>query len=166
MIQNSNVEYLYNEHNIWLKSWLRTKLNCSYQAADLAQDTFVRVLMRRDELNTTQLRKPQAYLRVIAKGLLVDHFRRKDVERTFLEALSYLPQPEVISPEAQKILLETLQQIDYALDRLPAPVRQAFLLSQLEGASYQEIADLMNISTRTVKRYMQKGFSQCLLALA
>lgn len=102
MIQNSNVEYLYNEHNIWLKSWLRTKLNCSYQAADLAQDTFVRVLMRRDELNMTQLRKPQAYLRVIAKGLLVDHFRRKDVERTFLEALSYLPQPEVISPEAQK----------------------------------------------------------------
>ncbi|WP_038012640.1 sigma-70 family RNA polymerase sigma factor [Terasakiella pusilla] len=166
MIQNSNVEYLYNEHNIWLKSWLRTKLNCSYQAADLAQDTFVRVLMRRDELNMTQLRKPQAYLRVIAKGLLVDHFRRKDVERTFLEALSHLPQPEVISPEAQKILLETLQQIDYALDRLPAPVRQAFLLSQLEGASYQEIADLINISTRTVKRYMQKGFSQCLLALA
>jgi RNA polymerase sigma-70 factor (ECF subfamily) len=166
MIQNSNVEYLYNEHNTWLKGWLRTKLNCSYQAADLAQDTFVRVLMRRDELNMAQLRKPQAYLRVIAKGLLVDHFRRKDVERTFLEALSYLPQPEVISPEAQKILLETLQQIDYALDRLPAPVRQAFLLSQLEGASYQEIADRMSISTRTVKRYMQKGFSQCLLALA
>lgn len=166
MIQNSNVEYLYNEHNTWLKGWLRTKLNCSYQAADLAQDTFVRVLMRRDELNMAQLRKPQAYLRVIAKGLLVDHFRRKDVERTFLEALSYLPQPEVISPEAQKILLETLHQIDYALDRLPAPVRQAFLLSQLEGASYQEIADHMNISTRTVKRYMQKGFSQCLLALA
>lgn len=166
MIQNCNVEYLYNEHNTWLKNWLHTKLNCSYQAADLAQDTFVRVLMRRDELNIYQLRKPQAYLRVIAKGLLVDHFRRKDVERTFLEALSALPQPETISPEAQKILLETIQHIDCALDRLPTPVRKAFLLSQLEGATYQEIADLMNISTRTVKRYMQKGFSQCLLALA
>lgn len=161
-----NVEHLYNEHNTWLKTWLGAKLGCGYQAADLAQDTFVRVLMRHDELKSVHLRRPRAYLRVIAKGLLIDHFRRKSVERAFLEALVLLPEPEVISPEEQKILLETIQLIDAALDRLPAQVREVFLLSQIEGATYAEIASQMDISTRTVKRYMQKGFSQCLLAMA
>ena len=165
-MRTCNVEYLYNEHNMWLRNWLCSKLGCSYQAVDLAQDTFVRILTRHKDVQSLKLSKPRAYLRVIAKGLLIDHFRHKDVERTFLEALATLPEPEMISPETQKILLETIQQIDTALEKLPAPVRTAFLLSQLDGKTYAEIAQQMNISIRTVKRYMQKGFSQCLSAMA
>ncbi|WP_420548050.1 sigma-70 family RNA polymerase sigma factor [Curvivirga sp.] len=163
---STNIEHLYTGHNLWLRNWFSSRLGCSFQAADLAQDTFVRILMRRESLDHSVIRQPRAYLRVIAKGLLVDHFRHKEVERAFLEALSILPEPEVLSPEDQKVLLESIQLIDAALDRLPDPVRKAFLLSQLDGATYSEIANEMEISTRTVKRYMQKGFSQCLMAVA
>lgn len=161
----SPIEHLYTEHNAWLRDWFRIRLGCNHQAADLAQDTFVRVLLRREELRTERLQQPRAFLRVIAKGLLVDHFRRKDVERAFREALSVLPEPEALSPEAKEILLQTLQQIDAVLDRLPRAVRHAFLLSQLDGLTYDEIAGQMNLSVRTVKRYMRQGFSQCLSAL-
>lgn len=36
----------YQDHHGWLCGWLRGKLGCAYSAADLAQDTFVRVLAR------------------------------------------------------------------------------------------------------------------------
>ena len=44
-LQPSNpVEVLYNDHHHWLTGWLRRKLGCPDNAADLAQDTFIRVL--------------------------------------------------------------------------------------------------------------------------
>jgi RNA polymerase sigma-70 factor (ECF subfamily) len=71
----------------------------------------------------------------------------------------------VLSVEAQAILLETLQELDALLDALPPKVRMAFLMSQLEGMSYEEIAAQMQLSVRTVTRYMAQGFRQCLQVL-
>ena len=48
-LQPSNpVEVLYNDHHHWLTGWLRRKLGCPESAADLAQDTFIRVLSARE----------------------------------------------------------------------------------------------------------------------
>jgi len=41
-------------------------------------------------------------------------------------------------------------------------MRQAFLLSRLDGLTYQQIADQLGVSLRSVKRYMQQAFVQCL----
>ena len=71
----------------------------------------------------------------------------------------------MLSVEARAILLETLEELDSLLDELPAKVRTAFLLSQLEGLSYEDIAAQMQISVRTVTRYMAQGFRQCLLVM-
>ncbi|HEY4353459.1 MAG TPA: sigma factor-like helix-turn-helix DNA-binding protein, partial [Paraburkholderia sp.] len=46
------------------------------------------------------------------------------------------------------------------------PIRSAFLLSQLDGLTYDEIATQLSISTRTVKRYMATAFEECLCAIA
>ena len=50
-------------------------------------------------------------------------------------------------------------------DSLSDKARRAFLLSQLEGLTYDEIALRLEVSTRTVKRYMALAFEQCLLAM-
>ena len=156
------VEQLYVAHHVWLRDWFRSRLGCHTQAADLAQDTFVRVLMRQEQLRQAPLHQPRAFLRVIAKGLLIDHFRQRDVERAFLALIATYPEAQQPSPEEQELLLETLQQLDAALDELPAAIRRVFLLSQFDGLGYAEIASQMQLSTRTVKRYMQQGFRQCL----
>ena len=51
------------------------------------------------------------------------------------------------------------------LDILAPKARQAFLLSQLEGLGYAEIALQLQVSERTIKRYMAQGFECCLLAM-
>ncbi len=61
------------------------------------------------------------------------------------------------------MLLETLQALDELLDGMPAVVRRAFLWSQLEGLGYREIAERLQVSERTVKRYMAQAYEHCLL---
>lgn len=152
-------EVLYRDHHGWLRGLLLRKLGCSEQAADLAQDTFVRVIAAR---TAEAPREPRSYLATIARGLLIDHYRRRDLERAYLDALAQLPEPEVPSPEQRWLVLETLLQIDAALDGLPPVARRAFLLSQLDGLGYAEIGRELGVSLATVKRHMLRAFRACL----
>lgn len=49
------------------------------------------------------------------------------------------------------------------LDALAPPVRRAFLLSQLDGMTYDAIAIELGVSAITIKRYMKQAFLHCLL---
>ncbi|MDO8306578.1 sigma factor, partial [Herminiimonas sp.] len=90
------IEALYSDHHGWLYKWLRGKLDNASDAADLAHDTFMRVLTNR---NNTDLREPRGYLATIARGLMIDRFRRQALENAYLEALATYPEPETISQE-------------------------------------------------------------------
>ena len=49
------------------------------------------------------------------------------------------------------------------LNGLPPKVREAFLLSQLDGLTYAQVAQRLDVTVRTVKRYMAQAFEQCIL---
>lgn len=154
------LESLYSEHHRWLKNWLTRKLQSVFDADDVAQDTFVRV-MNSESLST--LRDPRSFLCTIARRVMVDLFRRHALERAYLDMLAQLPETLAPSPELRHAQLETLQQIDLMLDGLNGKVRQAFLLSQLEGLSYNDIALRLSVSVSSVKKYMAKAIEHCLL---
>lgn len=161
-MSQQNVETLYKAHHGWLRNWLCKQLNCSQTAADLMQDTFVRVMQKQRDDEQFKISYPRRYLRMTANSLMLDHFRRRAVEQAYLEALAEMPEAYAISTEERQIILQTLQQLDSLLDAMPAAVRQAFLLSRLDGLSYPQIAEQLQVSLRTVKRYMQQAYMQCL----
>ncbi|PCJ31641.1 MAG: RNA polymerase subunit sigma [Gammaproteobacteria bacterium] len=153
-----NISTLYQEHHTWIYSWLRKRLSCDYHAEDLAQDTFVRLLAR----NSEKIKEPRAYLTTVAKGVLSSWYRRKSLEHAYLEALENLPEQQSPSEENRFLILEILHEIDAVLDALSPQVKQTFLLSQLDGLKYQDIAVSQSISLSTVKRYMKQAFLHCL----
>ena len=152
---------LYRDHRSWLENWLRRRMGNAWDAADLSQDTFVRLLASAQPL--ADLREPRAYLLTVGKRLLSNFYTRRSLEQAYLEALAQLPEESVPSPEQRWLLLETLQALDELLDGLAPVVRRAFLWSQLEGLGYREIAERLNVSERTVKRYMAQAYEHCLL---
>ncbi len=162
VITDQQFDTLYSNHNDWLQRWLRRRLGDQFTAADLAQDTFLRVWLKSQTNKTFELQEPKAYLTTVARRLLINHYERQSLERAFLETLEQLPEPLVPSIEEQAIVLETLHELDALLGELPAQVRTAFLMSQLEGLTYEQIASRLNLSVRTVTRYMAQGFRQCL----
>ncbi|WEK07711.1 MAG: sigma-70 family RNA polymerase sigma factor [Candidatus Pseudomonas colombiensis] len=151
---------LYSEHNGWLNGWLRARLGNSSDAADLAQDTFVRVLMAR---NVEAIREPRTYLSAIARALMIDKFRRRSVEQAYLEVLMLRPEPLDISPETRLLILETLTAVDAMLDDLGERTRTIFLTLQLEGLSYVATAERLGVSVTTVKKHMIRAMTHCLM---
>lgn len=154
------VQSLYSNHHGWLQGWLRRKLGCPHNAADLAQDTFVRVLGKKEPVAAAE---PRAYLATIAHGLVVDFHRRRALERAYRETLAALPEPQSPSLEERAIVLEALSAIDAMLDGMKPAIRQAFILSQLEGLTYAQIAQRLQVSVRTVNNYMLKALEHCYL---
>lgn len=162
-LQPSNpVEVLYNDHHHWLTGWLRRKLGCPDNAADLAQDTFIRVLSARE---APTLIEPRAFLTTVAKRVLFNFYRRQDLERAYLEALAQMPEHVAPSEEDRAIILQTLLELDQLLDGLPKQVKRAFLLAQLDGLTHAQIGAQLGISIATVKRHLTKAAMRCYFAL-
>lgn len=159
------IGHLYRGHHQWLVAWLRRRLGCPHHAADLAHDTFARVLVRRDAFTLPNAPGGgKALLSTIAHGLVVDHWRRATLERAFIDAVALLPEAQLPSMEDQRIVLETLIEVDRMLCGLPAKVRRAFLLSQVDGLTYAQIAAELGVSTSSVQQYMTRAFSACYAA--
>lgn len=150
---------LYSDHHGWLQDWLRRRLGNAFDAADLAHDTFLRLLR-----SLEPVREPRAYLTTIAHGLVVNHWRRQDLERAYRETLATVADTQAPSPEEGALLLEALCELDALLNQLNPKARTAFLLAQLEGYTYIEIAARLDVSERMVKKYMAQAMLHCLTA--
>ena len=152
------LDVLYGTHHGWLHGWLRRSVGCSQQAADLVQDTFVRLLVRGQPINS---HAPRALLTRIARGLLIDHWRRDALERVYLDALAQLPEALHPSPEVRHEALQSLERIARMLDGLKPGVRDAFLLYQLGGLNHAQVAQQLGVSSRTIERHVANALLHC-----
>ncbi|WP_343590528.1 sigma-70 family RNA polymerase sigma factor [Paracidovorax wautersii] len=151
---------LYLQHHGWLVGRLRHQLGCAWDAADLAQTTFVRVLTATSQ-QLDEVAEPRAYLTTIAQRLLANHLRRRQIERAYLDALALLPEAVAPPPDARLMVLETLVAIDRLLDGLPTLARRAFLLWRLEELTQEQIAAQLGISRTTVRRHLAAAAERC-----
>lgn len=160
----TELDKLYRQHHLWLQYWLRRQLNCPQRAADLMQDTYLRILASRDAMGLLgSLREPRSYLVTVARRVMFDDFRRKRLEQAYLEALAAHPEYEEISAEERILILDRLHQIDRLLDGCGARAKRAFIMAQCLGMSYVEIARSLGVSLSSVKKYMIKATERCLL---
>ena len=152
---------LYCEHHGWLFGWLRRKLGCAHNAADLAQDTFTRILNARESVAT--LREPRAFLSTTARRLIIDQVRRKQIENAYLQELALTAQAleGFQSPEQILTTLEALEQIAFILEGMRDKQRQAFVLYYLDGLTQSEIARQLELSDRTVRKYLIQALLHC-----
>ncbi|MDC9594176.1 sigma-70 family RNA polymerase sigma factor [Xenorhabdus sp. IM139775] len=133
---------LYSDYHHWLCRWIRQNSAYPNHAEDLAHEIFIKLMQSSDLEN---IRQPRAFLITIARRTLANYWRRKKLEDNYLESLGELPVISSHSSEHQLVLLDQLEKIDKTLDELPLKVRQAFLLTQLQGLRYKEAAENLGI---------------------
>ena len=154
-----------------LERFLSRKLDNPADAAEVAQETFLR-LYRLD--NPDQLDNARAFLFQVASNLAVDQLRRRQLHYRFLKAESRelgegeLPEgsADTASPEQVISGREKLARIYAAVDALPDRCRQAFLLHRTSGLSYGEIARELGVSVSSVEKYILQALKACREALA
>ena len=152
---------LYAAHHGWLTHWLQGRLRCPQDAADLSQDTFLRLILGEQSLEA--LRDPRAYLMVIASRLMINRHHRRQVEEEALRQVALLVEtrdergPAEIAA-ARDLLVTVLKLL---VDELPEKPRRAFLMARLEGLTYRQIARRLSVSESSVKQYLAKAFAHC-----
>lgn len=158
----NDIDALYAAHSAWLRGWLGRRTRCSDRAADLAQDTFCKLIEARP---ADAPRDPRPYLATIARRLLIDDVRRAKVERVFLDSYEALGDG-VTAPSPERVVsaVGELMAVVRALDALPDRVRRGYLLARIEGLGHAEIAQRLGVSKSMVKQYVAKGYARCYAA--
>lgn len=155
------LERLFAQHGNTLRAFLLQRTRRHSDAADLAQEAYVRLLRVRD---FGAIRNPEAYLFTVASNLAREHahLERRDRESVDVddpavaEQLAELPVPGGAVDAERRIrrLREVLQQ-------LSPKCRAAVELQYWHGLSYEEIALRLGVSTHMVKKYLTQGLMHC-----
>lgn len=146
-------ESIYRSNAADLISFARKNVDLE-TAAEIVQDVFVSLWMRRGELEITSIR---AYLFSSVRYRLIRHVKHEKVKRKYEEHYRLFEAAYQNTPEPQRNP-ELLQQKIIALtSQLPERCRQALQLRLSENLSNSEIAQRMNISKRTVETYISQA---------
>ena len=151
------ISRLFRTHYSWLCARLRQHVGCGCE--DIAAEAFVQLLEAPKPL---AIREPRALLTTIARRLIYQLWRRRDLERQHVDHILQMDPPLSPSPEELAQSTQALQSIDRTLSRLPDNVRATFLLSRVDGLTYPQIAAKLGISLRSVSVYMTRSEALCI----
>ena len=154
-----NLETIYRDHHSWLQALLYRRLGNQPDAADLAHDAFLRLLKRPRSFDGFE--GTRAYLSAMAKGLCADLWRRQAIERAYLDALASRSEPVVPSAEQHSAVIQTLCEIDKLLSGLPVKAANAFVMAVVQGRRDKEVAQVLGISDRMVRKYVARVMLEC-----
>ena len=146
-----NLHDLYRDHRGWLETWLRRRMGNAWDAADLSQDTFLRVFCSTQPL--AEVHEPRAYLLTVGKRLLSNFYSRRSLEAAYLEALANQPQAEQPSAEQQAQAREEQR-------RLNAELRATRVLL----AEHPMLAEGLNDGVDRLLAEVARDYQHCLMA--
>lgn len=146
---------IYDEYSVQLYRNILRMVADEDIAKELLQDLFLKLWTNRERLTTTKSLKP--YLYRMAANLVYDHFRKVAQDRKLLDRLIYLTVEYDISAEDRMLNEETETLLKDAIEHLPPQRKLVYTLCKLEGKSYQEVSELLNISVATINEHIVKG---------
>ena len=143
---------LYYRYYQALFSFVFQRVRSQEQTKDFLQEVFTRLWEKRSRIDSAK--SIRAYLYRIANNLIIDQVRKGSSERAYRTKMlrSSLSQ----SDEA----IETKTAVEFALNNLPDKMRQVFALSRYEGLTYAEIAQVCDVSVKTVESRMSQALQR------
>ena len=138
-------DYFQNE----IFNYLVFKLNNIELAEDLLQDVFIKLWENRTNIDDKLSLK--SYLYKIAKNLALNHLRHQKIVNDYAKSLTFHTK---VNPNNPQLIFEDKELRNHllsAINKLPAKARIIFLLSKVDGLTYKEIAERLNISKKTVE---------------
>ena len=118
------------------------------EAEDVVQDTMIRVWNKRDEWQ--QFESVEAYCLIVAKNLAIDRSQKKDAQNVELTP-EMAEEVDTSGPYDRLVNNERMKIIHRLIDELPEKQRLIMQLRDIEGKSYKEIADILQITEEQVK---------------
>lgn len=147
-----NTNKIWEDFKVPLKRFIAGRVQNDYDVEDILQEIFIRIYRHIGCLKEED--KLRAWVFQIARNTVIDHYRCQRVE----DRLSVIPEdiinePAEIIDEDQDIIMCLRSMINY----LPEKYRQAIILSEFEGLTRRELAEILGLSLPGAKSRVQRA---------
>ncbi|WPN55785.1 RNA polymerase sigma factor [Pseudomonas sp. P9_31] len=122
-------------------------------------------LFRKEPERLTAIDNVQAWLRRVTSNLCIDRMRKTPatcslewLDHDLYESVTW--QPLHYGPERTALVLETLEALNVAIERLPASLSKALELRCIDGAEYESMAGTLEISESNARKRVQLARQQ------
>jgi RNA polymerase sigma factor (sigma-70 family) len=159
--QKSNTTRVINDYSRRLLGFIRKRVSNEADAEDILQDVFYQFIG-----NTQPIEQLTAWLFTVARNKITDKQRKKKPES--LEKIYAAPEEDLAfdwtevyfdgsdNPETAYLRNLFWEALDNALNELPAEQREVFVMNEMEGIPFKEIAEKTGVTVNTLlsrKRY-------------
>ena len=140
-----------------IRNFAFSMLQNSSEAEDITQDMFLKIWNSRKALREVDSLK--SYLFSMAHNAVLNFIKRKGVRDRYQKATVGVS-TERYEPSFQMDTFELLKSIDEALEDMSVLRKTIFRMNRYEHKTYQEIADILMISPKTVQYHISCALSE------
>jgi len=149
-------ELLYDQLTRRLFNFVYNKIRRRDMTEEILQDIFISLWNNRKSL--TIATTIDAYLFTAARNKIVTYVRSEQVRRKYAAEFTRFAQESYDNSVQEQLDVNDLQSmVQIRIAELPDKCQQAFRLSRMEHTPIIQIAERMNISTRTVENYITQA---------
>lgn len=143
---------IYDTHFDDLRRYLIYRSGDQDLSGDIAQNVFMKVWTKKIELTSGNIK---SLLFKMATDEFISHIRRKKVERAYSDSIDLRLLQE--SDNGDDELKDKKEQFKKALNQLPEKQRTALLMNKMQGLTYEEIAESLNLSEKAIEKRISQA---------
>ena len=137
---------IYEAHFDDLRRYLIFRSGDQDLSKDIAQNVFMKVWTKKIEIASGNIK---SLLFKMATDEFISHIRKKKVEKEYTESIDL---KLIREPDNNDDLLEKKVLFQKALNQLPEKQKTALLMNKMQGLTYKEIAEILNLSQKAIEK--------------
>ena len=157
--QDQRISEAFTREQGRLRNFIRKRVADTGDAEDILQDVFYELVEAYRAMAPVE--NASAWLFRVARNKIVDLFRKKKPEAFISDPVNtaedddslrledLLPSPDA-GPEAAFARAVLLDELEVAIDELPEDQREVFVVHEIEGRSFKELAATTSVSVNTL----------------
>lgn len=149
------LEELFNFYYPRLYNFSKSFLKLEEGIDDILQEVFIKIWNNRANIYNPTSFSP--FIFTITRNLLLNELRSRLNNQKLKEKIQQLSLPEEYSSSEKVEYSELKSIVDQVVDGLPGKQREVYILSRNKGLSHKEIAEKLNISTKTVEYHIAQS---------
>jgi RNA polymerase sigma-70 factor (family 1) len=156
-------EQVFNAYVVPLVRYAETILKNTYEAEDVVQHLLMQLWTKRETLVVSTSLKSYLY-RAVHNGCL-NKIKQHGVRESYADYYTYVGNNQSGSADLYVEGKEVSQAIEEAINQLPETSAKVFKMSRFQQKKYQEIADELQLSIKTVESHMGKALKHLRIQL-
>lgn len=149
------LEMLFKEYYQPLCRYANSYLEDPADAEEVVQSCFIKLWEKRENISIQSSIK--SYLYQIIRNACLNEIKHQKVKKNYGDMITQQGEQHSEASDQSTLKGELEEKIALALQSLPQQCRLIFTMSRFEELKYQEIADQLNLSIKTVENQMGKA---------